>query len=259
MQNASNEILPETFVVHSVFRHAANLMADSHWISVLNSPEEGPYRIFLPISDMRKVFKVHERCLLRGAILYIGKQKFDICMPSAGVPLGEFRFVVQTIQRVCSYIGAQNKLGGDDMLWDAIRLRLDCVFSALSVAASQEQLCEAVSRTIGLGRGLSPDADDVLYGAIAAFQALGSKSAQSLANAVLGNNLDKTTQVAKHAYIFATRRLYPRRIHALFEAMEGQNWQEIQASLAAIAEFGASSGRAMLFGIQRALQEFVSD
>lgn len=254
MQNESlnPELLPERWLVHSVFCRTANLSAQGFWLTIMNDNEPGPYRLFLPIPDLREAFGPGQVWVMRDDILQHGSHCFRVTRPSAGTPLRSYTFEPNSCEKSVQDIF--NKYAPpDDVLWQKLRAWTHCVVDCLHYEQSQG-LAQALKAMVGLGRGLSPDGDDILYGLLAGLQAMGRKEAKVLSLALNPDILQKTTDIARQAYCFAQSRLYPARIHCLFEALQNHDPQQISICVKKVAEYGASSGLAILYGIASSIK-----
>jgi hypothetical protein len=135
-------------------------------------------------------------------------------------------------------------------------------FATLTVAmasSSDAAIVRAGRALVGVGAGLTPAGDDVLVGLTAGLTALGDSRASAFASAWADHAIGRTTAVAESAHRHAALGAYSERIHDVLEAIVTGPLDVIPGTVAAAADWGATSGVDTLAGIVLALRPRVAD
>ncbi len=128
-----------------------------------------------------------------------------------------------------------------------VRRMLRTVIAALAV--NQPQVArEAARKIVGLGNGLTPSADDALTGVLAVLWSQGSQPC-FLTDEVLR----RTTDISAKYLHCAQNGYFSKRVLDVFDAA-GESPQRVNQALRQAAQWGASSGMDMLWGMKLALE-----
>lgn len=117
-----------------------------------------------------------------------------------------------------------------------------------------EQANELLKQMVGLGKGLTPSADDATVGMLAVFYAAGNVCSCSIRSDILA----RTTDVSAKYLLCAQEGFFSQRMLSVLDAsLKGET--ETKAALCCLAEWGASSGSDTIWGMKQALKyDFIS-
>lgn len=229
-------------VVHSVFRHAVNLLIGGEmWTLLAAAKSDLPLgiRVALPDFDalgLRRGEPVHVRSGFAG----VGSRLVVDCRAAARwVPVSEKEVAPGLMRRLAAV--AESVRG---KAWSGSAEKAHAVKSALHAPAA---LGEVLANVVGCGPGATPSGDDVLVGILAVLTSAhsgsaGARDAELLRRALLPL-LPTTTDVSAHLLRQAARGLIGRAVHELVSALLGDaSPEQLSATAQRVVETGATSG-----------------
>lgn len=114
---------------------------------------------------------------------------------------------------------------------------------------NQDNIEGYVTQLIGVGKGLTPDFDDLLVGMLWAFDAFDNKYKIFKKLIRLGLKRKNTTSISNAFYFFAFDNNYAYSLVRLGEAVRNRNLFGIRDTINEIKCYGHTSGKYLLYGI----------
>ena len=242
---------PRTGVVHSVFKHAANLLVAGEMWTVLDEDRpDAPFGIRSAHRHGGFPLKVGDRVDVRAGFVSVGHVTLDCrtasrwaptrwAQPAAGLAVR-----LSTVEHAARPRAASESAGMSHAVMDAL-------------GGSDAALAAVVRRTVGRGPGLTPSGDDVIVGILAlltsgAVGSAGDHATVRLAEA-LAPALATTTDISRHLLHQAVRGWPGRALHDLGKALvEGAPHEIFSDALALVLDTGSTSGADACMGFAAA-------
>jgi hypothetical protein len=229
-------------VVHSVFRHAVNLMVRGKmWTLLAEAKSDLPFgiRVALPDFDalgLRRGESVHVRS---GFVGIASRLVVDCRAAARWMPAGAASPASGLMLRlavVAKVVRGKSWSGSAEM-----------AHAVKSAMHSQTALGEVLAKIVGRGPGATPSGDDVLVGVFAVLTSTHSGSAgpqdAELLRRALFPLLPGTTDISAHLLRQAAHGLLGRNVHELVSALIGSaSPDQLNTSAQRVIETGATSG-----------------
>jgi hypothetical protein len=258
--------------VHSVFRHAVNILTDEEKLLVLLEFEEAPWNITLGTMDFiqsgiqpgsRVVMSKEEVAIdsrlfvsLRGAKIWSDSNNNSRSSPDT---IERSIFQVISVLRTAKMWGGLGSLlvenrslgPGTIDFAEYARPRIDALLEAV-ICGRPDRVEECASRLAGLGIGSTPSCDDFLVGFMLALRSFASTSnkeyADRVCRAILAGSRNNTTIISQNLIEYSCLGMASRTMSEFLHSFADCD-KSLTAKTLDVMRHGATSGEDTLVGI----------